>query len=260
MFLSFASPYAAQVSKLMGRVHVAFDDTEHAKIAHKLYRPFTDRIFVSKFYLGERTQRMQEYDGLIELSYLHPDYFEPDPLIFDLLGIEQDEKFVFLRFISWGAHHDVGQKGISEEVKLKAVRELRQHAKVFISSESELPEELKPYQLKIPPHMIHHVLYYSSLYFGESGTMATEAAILGTPTIRVSTLAKLLGNFKELSEKYNLLEFYDSDEKGLKRALELVRDEGSKAAWKKRSEAFVKEKVDVVAFMLANITKVEKNG
>src|SRR4030042_3426244 len=42
VFISFGSSYAAQVSKLLRKPHLAFDETEHAKWEHLMYVPFTD--------------------------------------------------------------------------------------------------------------------------------------------------------------------------------------------------------------------------
>ena len=44
LFLSFASTYAAHVSKVLGKPHIALDDTEHAKIELLMYMPFTDTV------------------------------------------------------------------------------------------------------------------------------------------------------------------------------------------------------------------------
>ena len=44
ILLSFGSPYAAQVSQILGKPHIAFDDTEHAKFEHMMYVPFTDAM------------------------------------------------------------------------------------------------------------------------------------------------------------------------------------------------------------------------
>ncbi|MBK9737119.1 MAG: DUF354 domain-containing protein [Saprospiraceae bacterium] len=44
IFLSFGSAYAAHVSKLLNKPHIAFDDTEHAKFEHLMYYPFSDAV------------------------------------------------------------------------------------------------------------------------------------------------------------------------------------------------------------------------
>lgn len=260
ILIGSASPVLAHISFLLQKPYIAFSDTEHADLTWKLSKPFITKIVTPKCFLKDFGKKHVRFEGYKELAYLHPNYFEPDSEVYNLLGIGKDEKYIFLRFISWNAQHDTGHKGLSDKIKVQAVNEFSKTAKVFISAEGKLPEELEKYRINIPPHMIHHVLHYASLYFGESGTMATEAAILGTPTVRVSTIAKLLGNSQELSEKYKLLEFYDSDVKGFNRALELLRDEESKEKWQKKAAVLIKDKIDVTQFMFEFVTNKKNYG
>src|ERR1035437_9797986 len=44
LFLSFGSPYAAHVSWLMRKPHIAFDDTDHNVFEHLMYVAFTKAI------------------------------------------------------------------------------------------------------------------------------------------------------------------------------------------------------------------------
>jgi predicted glycosyltransferase len=69
--------------------------------------------------------------------------------------------------------------------------------KVFISAEGKLPDEIKQYQIKSNPNNIHHLMYFSQIYIGDSQSMATEATLLGTPSIRFNTFVgeKDLNNF-----------------------------------------------------------------
>ena len=111
--------------------------------------------------------------------------------------------------------------------------------------------------MNIPHEMIHDALYYAALFFGESGTMATESAILGTPTVRVSTLAKLLGNFKELSDKYDLVNYFDDSNLGLSKCIEILNDKNSKNKWKDKSEKFINDKVDITKYLVDLLERQE---
>lgn len=252
LFLSFGSPYAAHVSKLMKKPHIAFDDTEHSKVEQALYLPFTDVVYTPECFQKSLGRKHRRFKGYIELSYLHPDYYSPDPSVFDLLGLKNGEKYAVLRFISWSAGHDSGHTGMSQDIKKKAVRELSKYAKVYISSEGDLPDMFKEYHLPTSPEKIHDVMYYASLFLGESGTMATEAALLGTPSVRISTIAKLVGNHVELKNKYGLLYYYDSGEEGLNKALELIKKE-TKQEWHKKQKAMLSDKIDVTRFMIDSV-------
>lgn len=190
------------------------------------------------------------------MAYLHPAYFSPNPEVLKGLGVKSGEPFVILRFISWGAHHDVGQHGINNKIAL--VQELEKFGKVFISSEGELAEEFEKYRIKIPPEKIHSVLYYATLCVGEGATMAVESAILGTPSIYVSSLAGTMGNFSELEGKYGLLFNYNDSEAALKKAVELIKDPELKKTWDLKRAALLKDKIDVTEFMVNLIEGILK--
>ena len=127
---------------------------------------------------------------------------------------------MLLRFVSWSASHDVGQHGIRNKIDL--VKKLEKYGRVFISSEETLPSELREYSLKLSPEKIHDVLYFAHLYLGEGGTMATEAALLGTPALFVSSLAGTMGNFIELEKKYGLMYSYKDPDRAVDHAIELL--------------------------------------
>ena len=73
-------------------------------------------------------------------------------------------------------------------------------AYIFISSEKPLPEDLHKYNLKIAPEEMHHYLAKADLLIGESGSMATEAAYLGTHSIVLNPAAYDFGVFDWFSK------------------------------------------------------------
>ena len=77
--------------------------------------------------------------------------FYSDRNIYRILKLKKNTRFVIIRFVSWRATHDYGHSGISKDNKLRAVEEFSKYARVFISSEENLPQELKKYELNIPP-------------------------------------------------------------------------------------------------------------
>ena len=164
IFLSHGSIYAAHASALLGRPHISLEDTFNFEQI-RLYKPFTNAILTSDYDHPFNSKKLIKYSGYHELAYLHPKRFQPDVTVLKELGVQKDEKYTIVRFVSWKASHDIGHKGIIPENKLKAINSFKKNGKVYISSESELPDLLKPYQLKIPPHRIHDQLllhhYYS---------------------------------------------------------------------------------------------------
>ena len=96
---------------------------------------------------------------------------------------------------------DIGQEGLNIQTKRKAVREFSKNAKVFISSEQDLPNELAPYKIPIPPEKMHDVLYFAHLLYGDSATMASESACLGTPAIYIDDIGRFVKTAKFLGIK-----------------------------------------------------------
>jgi uncharacterized protein len=189
-FLSFASPYAAQAAFVYKKPHIALDDTEHAKTSRSMYIPFTKTIITPECYLGDLGKKQIRLPFYPEFAYLHRDVFSPDKAFAKrLLGLNGDEKFVLLRFISWNAAHDKGQSGIPNDMKMKLIKSFTNKGfRVFISSESTLSTEFSEYALRIPPEQIHHVIAAADYFIGESGTMSNEACILGTPAFLINSL------------------------------------------------------------------------
>ena len=187
----------------------------------------------------------------MELAYLHPRYFTPDPSIRELLGVREGEKYVILRFISWKANHEIGRKGLSPENKLKVLREFGNYAKVFVTSEMELPRGLNAAKINIPPHRMHDALAFASLLYGESVTMSSEAAVLGTPAIFVNE--GWTGYTAEEEERYGLVfNFGESpaqQEASIAKALELLSSDKTEEYWNGKREKILEEKIDVTAFM-----------
>ncbi|EMS30875.1 Hypothetical protein C943_03070 [Mariniradius saccharolyticus AK6] len=260
VYLNFLHPYPSQVAKLLGKTSLVFSDSEHAKLHHQLTVPFATKVFTPACYRIDLGQKQVRFNSYMELCYLHPNYFTPNPDILDHLGVKPDEPYVIVRFVSWAAAHDFGHLGISMENKRKAVFEMAKFARVFISSEKELPEDLKPYQIKIPLHRIHDALYYSTLLFGESGTMTSEAAVLGTTAVFLNDNG--LGYTDEEEEKYGLVyNFTESPEHQLasiEKAVELLKNPNLKKENALKRERLLRENMDTTQFMIEKVEEFLK--
>jgi uncharacterized protein len=256
VFLSFGSPYAAHASWLLRKPHIAITDTEHASLGILSFKPFSRYIITSRCFKKSFGKKHFRFNGLIEWAYLSPGYFKADPEIFNILGISTGEKYVVLRFVNWNATHDIGHKGLSSEYKKKFVEEISKYAKVFISSEAPLPEEMEPYRLRIPVDRIHDLLAFAALFAGESGTMSTEAALLGTPAINISTSAVGLGSFEELQSR-SLMFVTPENQKALDKAIELIEMADSKSHFRKHLESIMTEYEDINDYLIAFLKTIQ---
>ena len=248
LIIGIPNEFGAHVSKITKAKSIGFTDTEHAKLSNLITFPFIDVICTPSCYKRDIGKKQIRYNGYHELAYLHPNYFTPNPEVLDELGLDKDEPFMILRFVSWNASHDVGQHGINNKVEF--VRKLEEYCKVLITSEGELDDTLENYRIRTSPEKLHDLLYYASLYVGDGATTATECAILGTPSIYVSSLVGTMGNFIELENNYGLIFNYSDPDKALDKAVNLIQKPSLKADWKQKRDQLLKDKIDVTAFMV----------
>lgn len=246
LFLSAGSMYAAQVAWLLRKPHIALEDTGNMEQI-RLYAPFTKAILTPESFhkdLGKRQFRLKYYN---ELTYLHPDKFTPNEDIKTLLGLKPAEQFILIRFVSWDATHDLGNRGISDTIKRKLIDLLRKRYKVFISSENKLPDEFEKYKIQMPADKIHDVLSAAELYIGEGATMASECAMLGTPAIYINPL--YAGTINE-QEKYGLLFHFKTDHRLIEKVEELIKIPDLKSQFRLKRDKMLSDKIDFTGFLV----------
>jgi predicted glycosyltransferase len=236
---------------MMRKKYISLHDTEHAKLVN-ITVPFTDVIFTPSCFKKDLGKKQIRYNGYHELAYLHPNYFTPNPAVLDEIGLSKDDTFIILRFVSWSASHDVGHSGLTIDTKRKAVKEFEKYGHVFITSESPLSEEFERYRIAVSPEKIHDLMFYATLLYGESATMASECAVLGTHAIYCDFAGR--GYTDEEEEKYGLVFNFKLDEesqrKSLEKAVELFGDNNLKSLGRKKREKLLEDKIDVTAFMV----------
>ena len=237
---------------------VVFYDTEHATLSNVLTYPFCTTVATPRCYTGwVPAKKHRTYAGYHELAYTHPRRFTPDPARLADFGLGADESFIVLRLVSWGASHDVGDHGFVDI--RRAVEDLGRFGRVVISSEAELPEELEPCRLDGPIEAIHHLLALARLVIGESATMVSESAMLGTPAIFVSTSRR--GYTDEQEERYGLVFTFDHPELAQRQALEqaaaLLEDAETERLWQQKRERLLGDVIDVTDYV---VELVEEHG
>lgn len=251
IILSRISPHSAHASFLLRIPHIGFADTESSGLLDTISVPFTDIIFTSVSYKKDYPKNHIKYNGYIETWYLHPSRYKPNPTVLDLLGVKEGEMYFVLRFVSWNAHHDRGLTGLTDDFKKHLVKKLSGFGKVFISSELELPDELKKYTFNIPPHYMHDALYYSTLFYGESATMASECAMLGTPAVFIDPICRL-GYTEDLEQRFDLIKNFRTDKESLEKSLKYVESIISSSTKDKQlslnHKKLINEVIDPISF------------
>ncbi len=234
------------------------DNGRSAGLLHRLMVPLATYVLTPDCQNEDYGSGHIKYPGYKELAYLHPANFTPDSSVLQELGIKAGERLFILRFTSLQACHDAGRKGMSYELKNRMIELLHTRGRVFISSEGVLPAEWEKFRLTLSPGKIHSALYYADLYAGDSGTMASESSVLGTPGIFMLSFSGTLYYLKELEERYGLLyQFrHNQEEECMALVRNLLDMKNLKAAWAEKRQIMLGDKVDVADYFVKKIETV----
>lgn len=232
-------------------INVNEDDFDVVPLYSKLSYPWASTILapcVCK--TGKWEEKTIHYEGYHELAYLHPNHFVPEKAVVEKY-FSADESYFIIRFAKLTAHHDKGIGGITSAIAEKIIEILKPHGRIFITSERPLEEQFEQYRIRINPLDIHHVMAFSSLYIGDSQTMAAEAGVLGIPFIRFNDFVGRIGYLRELETKYNLgFGIKTSEADRIYSVLnELVNTADLKHIWMERRKKMLQEKIDSAKFL-----------
>ncbi len=258
VMMGLHNPYVSCVSSIVGVPSIVFIDSEPVASDRWVTHRFSSWLVTPRNLLLDLGRRQIRVDSFKELGYLHPNQFSPDPRVLDELSISPGDRYFTLRFSAFRADHDRGHSGFSLSHKLELVSRLRDYGHVFVSSESTLPSQLEKYNLPVPPHRFHDVLAYSNLLVTDSQTTATEAAILGTPSVRSNTLVGTMSNFNELENVYGLLYSLKNPDEAIALAVSLASTDGVKDQWAIRRKRMLQDKIDLTEFLIELIESVSK--
>ena len=249
-----STPEVAQVAWLLRRrsIIMAEDDAAIVPQFIKAVRPFVDQ-YLSPITCnnGVLESATIHYAGFHKLAYLHPNQFKPDPRVVDRYFPHQESYFL-LRFAQLNAYHDVSAhaKGFSIEIACDLIERLLPYGKVYITSERPLESEFEQYRLNINPLDIHHVMFFAKIYIGDSQSMAVEAAMLGTLSLRFNDFAGKIGVLEELEHKYELTYAVPSSDpqRLYNKVDELLAVPDLREVFQQRRQKMLSEKIDVAAF------------
>lgn len=243
----------APLGFLFGIPVLEFRDTQIAYLNHLISFPFdtaiiTPECFKIKFPLWKKKQLT--YPGCDELAYLNKKYFSPDKTIKDRLKINKNRKLVLVRLVTLKAHHDAFLKGITFDQIDRLIEKLKNTANIYISSEYELPDRYKKFEIPVSLEKFLDFLSICDLYIGESATVASEACMLGIPAIYVCDSPRCYTT--QLEEKYGVCKNFGLKE--MDKAIEMGKNilEG-----KTRLKSY-EFRFDLTAYMLELIGKYAK--
>ena len=238
------------------------DDISATPIFAALSHRFANHV-VSPEVLKKERRRNKDvfYAGYHELAYLHPNIFKPNEDILKETGICKGDNFSIVRFSAMEAHHDINEQGISNKQAIQIIELLERKGKVFITSEKPLPEDLQKYQLSLSLDKFHDFLSFASILVCDSQTVASEAAVLGVPSVRINTFVGRISYLNELEKKYELtFGFLPNDfENALNKIKTLFNQKDRHLIFQKRRKKMLTEKIDLTAFIVWLIENYPKS-
>lgn len=256
VIVSKASLYGTMVARMIGAKAIIFPDSEVVKLTNKVVVPMCSYVITPATFGLDFGKKHIRIKGFFEDCYLAPSVFQPNEKIIDQYGLQKP--YALFRFVGWYANHDVNNSGFTAEQQRTMLRMAEEKMNVYISSEKKLPEDLQKYKLPTPAAEIHTVLAHADLYIGDSQTMATEAALLGTPAIRSNSFVgpNDMTNFIVLEKQYQLLRNireYD----GVINAMQEMMHKSCKQEWIERKNAYFYQVGDANKQIYNIITKFD---
>jgi len=243
LMLQISGIFNAPVGKCYGVPTLAFSDTENDKLANRISFSLSRHVISPTCFIhshGRSWPNQIHYPGYHELAYLSPKYAPQ---------IKRPQNRFLLRFVGWGAGHDIGEKSLSSESKIELVRILSRFGSVHISSEAPLPEALEHLAFKMHPTEIHDFMATCKLIVGESATMASESACMGIPAIFISNTGR--GYTTEQDSRYDLVRHYRLDqwEDILQRVEEWAKGDLYEE-WQEKRWKMLSDKIDVTSWLV----------
>ncbi len=255
VFVSKASWYGSAMAKIFHKKSVIFPDSEVVKVTNRYVVPMCTKVVTPDSFRLDYGSKHYRIKGIFEDCYLSPHVFQADEAVIEKYGLKRP--YAVVRFVGWFANHDVGKSGFNQREKEELVQAISKNMNVYISSENDLPDELEPYRLPTPASVIHDVLSFADLYIGDSQTMASEAALLGTPAIRSNSFVgpNDMSNFIMLQEKYGLLYNVAEPAEAISLATDMSKN-SRKVEWMEKRDKYYAQVGDCNAQIVELIEKI----
>jgi predicted glycosyltransferase len=243
LMLQISGIFNAPVGRYYRIPTLAFSDTENDKWANLISFSLSKYVISPTCFshdAGGSWANQVHYPGYHELAYLSPQY-APE--------VRRPHNRFLVRFVGWGAGHDIGEKSLSIASKIELVEILSRFGSVCISSEAPLPDVLAQFAFKMHPSEIHGFMATCKLIVGESATMASEAACLGIPAIFISNTGR--GYTTEQDTRYDLVRHYrlDQREEILQRVEEWAQGDLYEE-WQEKRRKMLSDKIDVTSWLV----------
>jgi len=210
--------------------------------------------------LGRYNKKKWGYYGYKSIFHLHPNRFLPDVNKIHINLV--NKAYFFIRTVSVTSAHDVGKRGIDDDLLRKIIKVLKSHGDIVLNSERELPEDLQKYVLDFHKNDVAHYIANAKIFISDSTTMCAEAAIMGVPAIEIDDWFSDFKQYYELNGKYKLLfGFGVEDFTPIKSKIEdFLKHKNLDKTFKERKQLMLNNKIDTSAFLIWMIKNYPKSS
>jgi len=263
--LSFSSPEAARVAFGLGIPHFCISDSPHAEAVSKLTIPLSERLFTpaiipKKEWLGYgiSAAKIVQYDALDPVVWLRN--FRPDRRILVQDGVKSQRKIVTVRLEESSAAYLIGRK---RETLLNTVSTIREMLRKKLEADivalprydyqAEILRREFKHDVVVPKTLVNgpNLLSFSSVFIGGGGTMTTEAAMLGVPSI--SCFPDKPTIIEEFLISSGLVVRETDPIRIAKRAMNMLEDETYRRRIQDKAKSFVKRMEDPIEVILREL-------
>lgn len=202
-------------------------------------------------YMGKYEYKKIGYYGYKSLAHLHPNVFTPDKNILNREIIKKP--YYFFRLVSATSTHDVGKKGLGDNILSLLVEKLSRKGNIVINTERAIPDEFKEFILPYNKKDVKHYIAFADIFISDSTTMCAEAAVLGTPSIEIDDWFSDFRQYNDFNSKYNLLFGYKPDDvEGISKKIDELLSMGDflKSEYQRRRQNLLNDNIDLSSFMI----------
>ena len=249
------TPYAAHVGWLLRKPSFILVSNDHAVFENLIFAPFATRVFSSETLRWNFGRRHVRFKGLSLGAFLLPKYFSPDSGVLKSLK----QPYSIIRIVEWGALHDSTGRVMHNPEKL--VKKMREYGKVYYTIEKSHHSDAERKKMEdwgAEPFLLHpsklvDAIAFSEMYVGDGGSMAVEAAYLGTPSIFVSSIP--VTYIQWLQDEFDIVRHARNEDEALK---EISALSGKKKVWQDKREDLLSSLEDFVGRTVELVDSVSR--
>ena len=239
-------PLASISSRFIGVPSLSFSDVEHNNLLACISQPMASVVFTDGGFRGKIFNKNHvSHNSYNHLLYLHPARFKPNPEVLKKYNLTP-RNYIVVRLVSWKTYHDIGQEGVQDIDYF--LTELSRDYELVICSENDLSNKWEKFIFKGNTRDMIHIQAFAKLSIGEGSAMAMESALLGVPSIIISSF--LNGFIRSAAEEGLIYCFDGTDAQApLKKALEVLGNEKFYLEYARKREEMITKRGDPLPFV-----------